>query len=343
VLEDYPNFEEGYRLRALARREIGDNKGAEADELWLLRYYNRSHNQSVVADSVSDASEKVRRRSDRNVRNYNKLVIADEEPLQKYETAYRGKVQNKYVEIEISPMYIITYYERQRDISVSGGYCKPIEQINSSRLFSQKILLTNDERALSETEVNRHFASVDDNSKYIADFPEALSYRLGRAMDYYLVQNFDAAINDLDIAFTLEGEMWPVYFMRAMVRYKMLESYSATHNKNGSQQTVSSLPNIEYRLVKEDLDKVIELLPEFAQAYYNRGNVYVKLSEFKSAVVDYTKAIELDDNLAAAYFNRGLARIYLGDKDEGVADLSKAGELGIYAAYNVIKRFSDKE
>ena len=81
----------------------------------------------------------------------------------------------------------------------------------------------------------------------------------------------------------------------------------------------------------------------FAPAYYNRGNVFARLSDFKSAVVDYSKAIEIDDKLAAAYFNRGLARIYLGDKEEGIADLSKAGELGIYAAYNVIKRFADKE
>lgn len=226
---------------------------------------------------------------------------------------------------------------------MSGGYCKPIEDINGERLFLRSVLLTNDERALSENEVNRHFKSVDDNSKLIADFPDVLSYRLCRAMDYYLVQNLDAAISDLEIAFTLEGEMWPVYFMRAMVRYKLLESYNASHNKEYAQQPAGALPNIEYRLVKDDLDAVVELLPDFAQAYYNRANVYLRLSDFKSAVVDYTKAIELDANMAAAYYNRGLARIYLGNKNEGIADLSKAGELGIYAAYNVIKRFSGKE
>ena len=123
----------------------------------------------------------------------------------------------------------------------------------------------------------------------------------------------------------------------------MLESYTASHDRNDAQQVAGALPNMEYRLVKNDLDAVIELLPDFAQAYYNRANVYLKLSDFKSAVVDYTKAIELDGNMAAAYFNRGLARIYLGDRNDGIADLSKAGELGVYAAYNVIKRFSDKQ
>jgi tetratricopeptide (TPR) repeat protein len=91
--------------------------------------------------------------------------------------------------------------------------------------------------------------------------------------------------------------------------------------------------------VKDDLDKVLELVPDFAYAYFNRGNVAVKLSDFKSAIVDYTRAIELDDRFAEAYFNRGLARMYTGGTAEGVADLSKAGELGLFQAYNVMKRF----
>ena len=80
-------------------------------------------------------------------------------------------------------------------------------------------------------------------------------------------------------------------------------------------------------------------MPDFKYAFFNRGNVYVKLSDFKSAVVDYSEAINLDEKFAEAYFNRGLSRIYLGQVDEGIADLSKAGELGIFSAYNLIKRY----
>ena len=97
----------------------------------MLRYHNKSHNDTAPLDTTTVTEDKVRRRSDRNVRNYNKLVVADEEPLQRYETAYRGKVQNKYVEVEMYPMYAITYYEQQRDISTSNSYSKPIEDINS--------------------------------------------------------------------------------------------------------------------------------------------------------------------------------------------------------------------
>ena len=80
-------------------------------------------------------------------------------------------------------------------------------------------------------------------------------------------------------------------------------------------------------------------MPDFAHAYFNRANVSAKLSDFKSAIVDYSKAIEIDGRFAEAYFNRGLARVYTGNSEEGLADLSKAGELGLFHAYNLIKRF----
>ena len=132
------------------------------------------------------------------------------------------------------------------------------------------------------------------------------------------------------------------YFVRSAVRYKLLETEQL--NKDASEDALlakhgSGLPDIDYRLVKEDLDKVVELVPDFAHAYFNRANTSVKLSDFKSAIVDYTKAVEIDDRFAEAYFNRGLSRIYTGNSEAGIADLSKAGELGMYHAYSLIKRF----
>lgn len=346
VLEDFPNFEYGYYCRAEARRKIGDEKGAEADDMWLLK---NSLNRTLGKednDSLPDNSERVRRRSDRNVQNYNKMVVADDEPGRQYATNYRGRVQNRNIHIELLPMFAVTYYERPRDISTVLHYYKPIDDLVQSGMLLRKVLLTNDERALSSNEVERHFTGIDVNSKNIAEFPDVLSYRLARALDFYLVQDFAAALNDLDMALTLEGDLWLVYFIRATVRAKLLESQSVSQmSTDGSYMPVSenALPNIDYRIARNDLDMVIAEMPDFAYAYYNRANVSAKLSDFKSAVVDYTKALELDDKLAEAYYNRGLAKIYLGQTYEGIADLSKAGELGIYSAYNVIKRFAGRE
>ena len=46
----------------------------------------------------------------------------------------------------------------------------------------------------------------------------------------------------------------------------------------------------------------------------------------------------MDSHLAEAYYNRGIARLALKQQAQAVADLSKAGELGLYAAYSIIKQ-----
>ena len=342
VLADYPMFEYGYQCRAAARRKVGDKKGAMADEAWLFEHMMASQVGSKPAASQGKKEDATRKRSDQNVSNYNKMIAAYNEYGDNYLTEHRGKVQNRDIPVELEPMYVFTYYEDQRELR-AGGFYKPVEEMNKARRLPFNILVTNRERALSSNEVERHFASLDDLSQKIVDEPGNIYHRLARALDYYLIQDLSAAIEDLDVAFTLDGELWSVYFARAFVRYKMLESehlneLNTTSTGVGVKRD-ATLPDIDYRLVKSDLDKVVALMPDFKYAFFNRGNVYVKLSDFKSAVVDYSEAINLDEKFAEAYFNRGLARIYLGHVDEGVADLSKAGELGIFSAYNLIKRY----
>ena len=63
------------------------------------------------------------------------------------------------------------------------------------------------------------------------------------------------------------------------------------------------------------------------------------MGEYKSAIEDLNRAIELEPEFAEAYFNRGLTKIFLDDVEGGAMDLSKAGELGILGAYNIIKRY----
>ncbi|MBQ8734377.1 MAG: tetratricopeptide repeat protein [Bacteroidaceae bacterium] len=351
VLNEYPNFEYGYQCRAAARRKIGDEKGALDDETWLLKYQlaqytNAGKGNNAEKDSMQ-TDEKIRKNSDRNVRKYNRMVVADDGNSKQYTTEYRGKVQNRNVDVQLEPMFALTYYEKPRDVGKALHYYKPLADINSRKLFPHTLLLTNDERGLSENEVQRHFDDINIRSKYIVDDAENISHRMSRALDFSLVQDFTSAMNDLNEALAMEGDLWLVYFMRATVRCKLLETEELNKNiddKNSfwEASVKNNLPNINYHLVRNDLTQVITLMPDFEYAYFNRGNVFVKLADFKSAVVDYSEAIKLDNAFAEAYFNRGLAYIYLGKTAEGIADLSKAGELGLYSAYNIIKRFKDK-
>ena len=97
---------------------------------------------------------------------------------------------------------------------------------------------------------------------------------------------------------------------------------------------------LDYDLIIKDLNHVIELSPKFEFAYYNRAVIHCLKRDFLQGIEDFSKAIDLNPEFAEAYFNRGLVLIYLQKESAGTKDLSKAGELGIYKAYNVIKRYS---
>jgi tetratricopeptide (TPR) repeat protein len=149
-------------------------------------------------------------------------------------------------------------------------------------------------------------------------------------------------MDDVDRAIEAAPGDWSLFFIRAFVRYRQLEAGAMESSGNASahlSKQDAMLSMLDYSLVRADFDRVIELQPAFAEAYFNRANISVKLKDYKAAIADYTTAISLNDRMAAAYYNRGLAKIYTGNTEGGVADLSKAGELGMYQAYSVIKRF----
>ena len=61
------------------------------------------------------------------------------------------------------------------------------------------------------------------------------------------------------------------------------------------------------------------------------------------AYEDYTRAIELNPQFAEAYYNRGLVQIFMKDTRKGCLDISKAGELGIRQAYEVLRQHARPE
>ena len=76
-----------------------------------------------------------------------------------------------------------------------------------------------------------------------------------------------------------------------------------------------------------------------SQTYIDSGHRKQSQGDYRGAINDYTKAIELKPNFATAYNNRGLAKILMGQKDSGCLDLSKAGELGNTEAYETIRQY----
>ena len=84
-----------------------------------------------------------------------------------------------------------------------------------------------------------------------------------------------------------------------------------------------------------DFDQAIDLDPEDAAAYNNRGLAYANKGDLERAIADYDQAIALDPEDAYAYNNRGVAYFLIGNHDQALADLGKAIEIdsGFASAY----------
>ena len=76
-----------------------------------------------------------------------------------------------------------------------------------------------------------------------------------------------------------------------------------------------------------DYGQAIELMPNFALAYRNRGVLYLSVGETTRAIADLDAAIKLDPRDARALYARGLAKRKSGDQSGGDADVAAAQKI----------------
>jgi tetratricopeptide (TPR) repeat protein len=381
IIGEYPNFTPALYQRSEYKKKIGDLKGADKDYFaaWSLEdkvkaeraARQRNPQKYAVADSIKDAQKEKKRNMDR----YNKVIIAenDDATKSKYQNPMRGRVQDKNVEVQMEDLFTITFYEQSRPGPSRRimDYSNYLEILMEAGLKDyQKLLISNQELALSNDQANHHFKSIDDISSRISTSIGETSNKttaalfFARGINFALVQDLNSALEDLSKAIENQPDFILAYFERANIRFRKInfeysekindEDVTTKSNKGYKGFDNSSEPKnqsgisigekvfgTDYDLVMHDYDKILELNPKFIYAYFNRGYIRSMQRDYRNALIDFTKAIELNPDFAEAWFNRGITQIYLGDREHGIADLRMAGQLGLYKAYNLIKRYEN--
>ncbi|MBK6266352.1 tetratricopeptide repeat protein [Marivirga sp. S37H4] len=92
-----------------------------------------------------------------------------------------------------------------------------------------------------------------------------------------------------------------------------------------------------------EYDKAINLVKEGNPLkylfYFNRGNSYLKLKDYKAAVLNYTSTLNEFPDHYGAYANRGMAYYNLKRKAEACNDWIKASENGFSTAKEYISAY----
>ena len=76
-----------------------------------------------------------------------------------------------------------------------------------------------------------------------------------------------------------------------------------------------------------EFNQAIKLNPKYAEAYYNRGNIYNNQGKYDLALAEFNQAIKFKPKYAKAYYNRGLVYKTQRNIERVISDFEKAAKL----------------
>lgn len=351
VAERFPDFPAAIYLRAELYRERGLLAKAEAD-------YKRARAAAKALKPVSaDDDDTAGGTASGAPADENDISMPEELAAKRFATlltvednasieeeynnsAIRGRVQDRRLNIEIEPMMLLSFYSSPTELRRNTYYIREVDDLNATRQLRFVLVVTNDVPSIDENMASRHFQSIDYYNSHLATHtPRPVDY-IGRALDFITVRDYLNAEKDIDRAIAIAPDLAIAYLIRAQARYGRLQLERDSPQPGTDALTRASLNRKRLSDIAADLDEVIRLSPNMAVAYFNKGNILFELEEFALADMAYDKAIELKPDFGEAYYNRGYIALKSGRQTEGLADLSKAGELGIIPAYNLMKRLA---
>ncbi len=298
---------EGYFLRGVAKYNLDDLIGAEADlsmaiaknPVYTQAYYYRAVTRSRLGnydDALQDFREAIDLRPDL--------------PGPYYSRGMTRLLNGQYREaIEDFDKFI------RQDNKVADAYiCRGLSYLNlkdTLRAYDNftTAIRTNRENPSSYNHRGELYMRQKRYPEAEADFDKAvecdstflLSY-FNRALVYSSTNRPARALADFDRVIGLDSLNSLAYFNRAMLRTQVGD----------------------YNRALEDYDRVADYSPNNVLVYFNRAGVHTRLGNLEKAVADYTTAIGLYPDFATAYLYRGRLREFLRDPRGARADRNTA-------------------
>lgn len=352
ILNKYPFFVPAYHALADAIEKSG--RRAEARRVRTLAFEIENNKdfyqkkQTLIAKNQIARDIQQNKPSSEDSKLTEKFTAQINEPARenRYGAGIRGNIQDNVSNLELEKDFGLTYYRKADELRRTNTYHPLISRYNTTQTLATTLKATNIEIELVPDVLNKHFESINSLSVDISGDPTNADLYFARALDYALVQDYTSAIDDLNKVVSIRRDFALAYFMRANIRNSLIKfrqasvSHNLTETKGATSKNILEVAEnhkVDYDMILADLNRTIELAPDFSFAYYNKGNVLFMLKNHKEALNAYNKAISIDPDFAEAYYNRGVTYIQLNDASNANLDISKAGELGIYQAYSILK------
>ncbi|MDR0907223.1 MAG: tetratricopeptide repeat protein [Rikenellaceae bacterium] len=290
--EDY----EAYFFRGIAKANLDDNLGAEADftlaiehnPVYTMAYQHRAITRMLLGnydDALSDFAEAITLRPDLSGPYYSR--------------GYTFLMNRQFERAVEDFTTFIFHNNRVADAYILRGmsYLQLGDTLSAMKDYDTAIFTNRD----NPEGYNRRGAVLMEQERYaeaLADFETAVArdttytYSLfNRALAHERLSHFAEALADLDRVISMASDNPVAYYNRAIVR--------------------TSIGDFDGAIA--DYDRVSELSPDNVVVYYNRALLKTRRGDWEAAAADYTRAIELYPDFAAAYMARSELRYLMKD------------------------------
>ena len=245
---------------------------------------------------------------------------------------YREALDNLRQAVQLSPD-VDAYRETLDDVSEIFSYFQAHRFIQGKELFDEEEFQKALECFNYAVECEEHYAYYDYRGRTLIE--------LG---DYHrAVLDFSEAMR---LAPIVDADL---YCHRGRAYYELREldeaikdldealrlqpNYAAAYFWRGNVESFRS----NYGAAIQDYTQLIKLSPHNAEAYSHRGGAYFMEREYDKVIDDMSEAIKLDSSKAHAYFLRGRAYLFTGKHAEATGDLKNAVRLKPYIKPLVMK------
>ena len=370
AIELYPNFREAYYNRGFAKAALARVEAVRGDLEAAESHYDRAiADYTRAIDLNADYAEAYYNRgnANRELSDY-EMAQGDEGDLEAAESHYNRAIADYTRAIDLNADYAEAYYNRGlvraalgQDEAVRGDLEAAESHYNRAIADYTKVLELEPRDA--DAYFIRGFAKKAnrDYEAAIADYTRATELNTDHAEAYYnrglaraalgqdeavrgdleaAESHYNRAIVDYTRAIELNTDHAEAYYNRGLARAALGQDEAAEQDKVTSYYYSGIIDSNRghYQAAIDKVDKILELKPDYAEAYLLRADVRRMFGQskrdsgdmgkarglYQRAIADYTQAICMNKDYIVAYYNRGLARTTLGRIEAVRGDLEAA-------------------
>lgn len=326
VLEFNPDFVDAYVNRGIAKAKRRDYVAAIQDYTDAINrnpkdvktYANRGHAKLEIEDyagAIQDYTEAIELNPDHADAYANRGVAKVKMP----NPDYAGAIQDYTKVINLNPDdTLLMYYKR-------GAAKQALGQYEDAKRDYTKVYY-----CLGKIYINKgnYQEAIEHFNKFIAAEPDDVEVYYVRGNAKQKSGDYEGAIQDYAVTIKQNPDFADAYYARGVTQLRLDKYQSAIDDLREAialkKPTVYAEAYKARGDAKEGLGKDTDAKADFSIAYYHWGDEARKRAQYQEAIKNFNRVLELIPNFALGYHDRGNAKIKLGKSKADLDELEEA-------------------